>query len=210
MKSFKEKIAEYKEKKEEKDSKVSKKWEKGTLRNQKKLRAKSLIYNYRNVDKGKGLDMNLTEDWVIENIFRKKCIYCGEHDWRELGCDRKDNTKGHTTDNVVCACKRCNMIRGDQFTMDEMKMIGKVIKMLNEKRKKVLKLDRKMRNGEKNPDHLRKAKRVAKCDKYGRIVEKYHSAAVTEEYGYVAKMVRRACERFNDGYTYRGFLWRYI
>lgn len=52
-------------------------------------------------------DCDLTVPWFIENIFTK-CIYCGETDWKKLGCDRIDNSKAHTIENVVPCCLDCN------------------------------------------------------------------------------------------------------
>lgn len=71
-------------------------------------RAMSLANNYKTIDKKYGRDNNIDGQWILDNIFTKKCIYCGESDWTKLGCDRIDNTKGHTTDNVVCSCWNCN------------------------------------------------------------------------------------------------------
>lgn len=84
-------------------------------------RATNLKGNYINMDKIKGFptDKNVDEDWIIENIFGSSCIYCGESDWTKLGCDRIDNTKGHTPDNVVCSCWDCNNERKNKFTVEE-------------------------------------------------------------------------------------------
>ena len=78
----------------------------------KEYRADRLIRNYKGKDDKYGrTGFNLTRDWVIEKIFNSSCIYCGEKDWRKLGCDRIDNEKAHTTDNCVCACWNCNIER---------------------------------------------------------------------------------------------------
>lgn len=55
----------------------------------------------------------------MENIFTSKCIYCGDDNWEHLGCDRKDNSKPHTSDNIVCACGICNAERSDNYTVEE-------------------------------------------------------------------------------------------
>lgn len=72
-------------------------------------RANNLISGYKRKDKlyNRG-DCTLTSDWVVNNIFNSKCIYCGETDWKLLGCDRIDNSLAHTEDNVVCCCGKCN------------------------------------------------------------------------------------------------------
>lgn len=73
-------------------------------------RAHKLITAYRQSDKlykrGEG---DLTAEWIVENILSKPCHYCGETDWHKLGCDRVDNSKPHTKDNVVACCKECNI-----------------------------------------------------------------------------------------------------
>lgn len=77
--------------------------------NDKNYNAGSKIRRYRQSDLlYKRGECTLTNEWFIENILNKKCIYCGETDWHLLGADRIDNSKPHTEDNVVCCCKRCN------------------------------------------------------------------------------------------------------
>lgn len=90
-------------------------------RKTKQGRANQLRSRYIETDKKKGFpaDQIIDTNWIIENIFNTPCIYCGESDWRKLGADRIDNTKGHTPDNVVCSCWNCNKERGDKFTPDE-------------------------------------------------------------------------------------------
>ena len=57
-------------------------------------------------------ESTLTPEWIIDNIFSSKCVYCGESDWHKLGCDRKDNSLPHTEDNVVPCCFECNRKKG--------------------------------------------------------------------------------------------------
>lgn len=77
-------------------------------------RAYRLYKAYMEFDKKMGLDTDITPEWIIENIFNHKCNWCGETDWRKMGCDRIDNTKGHTIDNVVPSCGKCNIHRGSK------------------------------------------------------------------------------------------------
>lgn len=84
-------------------------------------RAAHLLYAYRQMDELKGVETDLTPEWVIENIFKSKCYYCEEADWTKLGTDRIDNTKGHTMDNCICACGKCNVERGDRYSVEEFK-----------------------------------------------------------------------------------------
>lgn len=76
-------------------------------------RAKHLVDSYTGCDKSHNRgECSVTVQWIVEHIFGGSCIYCGETDWKKLGCDRIDNTKAHTPDNCVCACKSCNTKRG--------------------------------------------------------------------------------------------------
>lgn len=75
-------------------------------------RANNLLCSYRKSDKGHNRgECTLTKEWIIENIFKSACVYCGETDWKKLGCDRIDDTRPHTPENCVCACKKCNTER---------------------------------------------------------------------------------------------------
>lgn len=56
---------------------------------------------------------------------------------KNIGCDRIDNNKGHSIDNVVPCCNICNTVRGNNFTVDEMKLLGSLIKkIINNRGKK--------------------------------------------------------------------------
>lgn len=78
-------------------------------------RALKLIGSYKHNDEHfRRGDCTLTAEWVIDNIFAKSCVYCGENDWLKLGCDRIDNDKPHTPENVVPCCAECNRKRGQR------------------------------------------------------------------------------------------------
>ena len=75
----------------------------------KERRASRLCYDYKKEDNLKDLQgFNITQKWILENIFSSSCVYCGDSDWRHLGCDRIDNSLPHTPDNCVCSCWNCN------------------------------------------------------------------------------------------------------
>ncbi len=59
--------------------------------------------------------------------------YCG--DTNRIGLDRIDNSKGHTKDNTVPCCYECNCARNNNFSFEEMKILGKTIKQIKESRK---------------------------------------------------------------------------
>lgn len=76
-------------------------------------RANNLLNSYRRNDRkhNRG-ECTIKAKWIVENIFSKCCVYCGETDWTKLGCDRIDNSKPHTPENVVPCCKPCNSKKG--------------------------------------------------------------------------------------------------
>ena len=88
-------------------------------------RAESLLGSYNIRDKQRGFDTSLNVDskWIIENIFNQQCVYCGESDWRKLGIDRIDNNRGHTPDNCICSCRKCNENRSDRYSVEEFKLL---------------------------------------------------------------------------------------
>jgi len=57
-----------------------------------------------------------------------KCHYCGQvlttlngsTTIDSLNIDRKDNEKGYALDNIVLACRRCNSIKGNWLTYQQM------------------------------------------------------------------------------------------
>lgn len=72
-------------------------------------RASYLVSDYKQNDKKSGRpEGDLTAQWVVENILTKPCAHCGETDWRKIGCNRLDNSKSHTMDNVEPCCWKCN------------------------------------------------------------------------------------------------------
>ena len=54
----------------------------------------------------------------------------------KIGCDRVDNSKGHTKDNVVPCCITCNTVRNRNFSVSEMLRIGSIIRLIKEERVK--------------------------------------------------------------------------
>lgn len=102
-----------------------------------KLRAKAskMISAYKVKDYKNGCNIcDIDIDWMIDNILKKKCVYCGD-DFR-VGCDRIDNNKGHTKDNVVPCCIECNTARNNNFSFEEMKILGQTIAKIKKDRKK--------------------------------------------------------------------------
>lgn len=89
-------------------------------------RALMLVKDYRQNDrKYKRGNIDFDAKWIVDNIFSSTCVYCGESDWTKLGCDRKDNSKPHTKDNVVCSCFKCNAKKGSLSYDEYIKRLGK-------------------------------------------------------------------------------------
>jgi hypothetical protein len=92
----------------------------------------SFLSNYKTYDSRKKLEYNLTVEWYIHNIQSKPCHYCGRV-CDKMGCDRIDNSKGHTQDNCLPCCLECNQARSDAFTVTEMELcIGPSINMVKQ------------------------------------------------------------------------------
>lgn len=88
-------------------------------------RALRLAGHYRREDiKYKRGECTVDEKWIIDNIFHKACTYCGETDWKKLGCDRKDNSLPHTPDNCVPCCFDCNRKKNTLSYDEYTKMLG--------------------------------------------------------------------------------------
>lgn len=117
---------EYRKKNDARRKEVKKAWNKA---NKKKMSAYNKQFyqtitgmaarrrnHYLADDKEKGFDtaQTITAKWIAENILTASCIYCHDTEPYHLGCDRIDESKGHTPDNVVCACPVCNWERSLQ------------------------------------------------------------------------------------------------
>jgi len=70
---------------------------------------KFIYVDSRQADRKASRENDLTKEFILAEII-KGCAYCGEMTIR-MTLDRKDNDKGHTQDNVVPACIRCNFTR---------------------------------------------------------------------------------------------------
>lgn len=100
------------------NSEKSKKWKEA---HQIEYRAIMLNSHYKIEDekynRGKG---NLTTKWIIDNIFSQPCAHCGKKGWQIIGCNRLDNSKPHTKDNVEPCCRECNAkLRGKDIVKEQ-------------------------------------------------------------------------------------------
>ena len=72
---------------------------------------KYIYWDSRAFDRKAGFDNDLDRGF-IRGLIQHGCRYCGETSLR-MTLDRVDNSQGHTRDNVVPCCIRCNYLRGD-------------------------------------------------------------------------------------------------
>lgn len=98
-----------------------------------RAKASKMCSSYRIKDLKKRLEYDLNIDWFIENIIKKKCVYCGDD--KNIGCDRKENNIGHVKSNVSPCCYTCNVVRNNIFSVGEMMELGKTISAIKKKRK---------------------------------------------------------------------------
>jgi hypothetical protein len=88
-----------------------------------------LVKAYRSSDKKRGLLNNIFIKEAKE-LFKKSCYYCGAT--TKIGLDRIDNTKGHTLDNVLTCCEKCNNILSD-LPMEAKEILKKGLTEIREK-----------------------------------------------------------------------------
>ena len=81
-----------------------------SYKNKKNGRAMMLFHNYRIMDikNGFGDVIDFDAQWITDNIFTNCCPHCGKSGWKIMGCNRIDNSKPHTKDNVEPCCEKCN------------------------------------------------------------------------------------------------------
>lgn len=89
--------------------------------------------NYRYKCRKKNLFWDLSSEQFY-TLTQKPCVYCGiapsngRLPFIYNGLDRKDNNLGYTPDNVAPCCARCNGIKGDILSYEDMKIAMRAIK----------------------------------------------------------------------------------
>jgi hypothetical protein len=69
------------------------------------------IKAYRHNDKIRFPECETVEKYRAIELMKQPCYYCGKKE--ALGLDRIDSTQGHSEDNIVPCCEKCNNILGD-------------------------------------------------------------------------------------------------
>jgi len=87
-------------------------------------RDRMILDNSRREDKRNNLKTEITREQICE-LINKPCHYCGET-CIPIGIDRVDNNKGHTNNNIVSCCIRCNSLKSDMPTQAWMKLVPTV------------------------------------------------------------------------------------
>lgn len=83
-------------------------------------RAISLANGYKYLDKRSNIGVSsLTPKWIYDNILFKSCVHCGKTGWNVIGCNRLDNSKPHTMDNVEPCCLECNLKLEGEYYKDK-------------------------------------------------------------------------------------------
>lgn len=105
-----------------------------------------ILHVYRNNAKRRNIKFTITLEDILGVIY-ENCLYCGAKPYNVMtttsgsgkkvnykllymGMDRKDNKKGYTPDNIVPCCKRCNRIKSDLFTFEEMLKLSEFLRGL--------------------------------------------------------------------------------
>ena len=85
----------------------------------------------------RGKDWSLSKD-QFDTLTKLNCYYCELPLGKcGVGLDRLNNNLGYILSNVVPCCIICNYARYNQFTVDEMKKLGSVIKEIKMDRLRV-------------------------------------------------------------------------
>ena len=95
-------------------------------------RTSKMLSQYRLSDKKRNMECDITLEEFRKDYATKNCVYC--YTDKRIGLDRLNNSKGHTKDNVAPCCYECNVARSNNFSYDEMLIIGKAIKEVRSNR----------------------------------------------------------------------------
>jgi hypothetical protein len=105
------------------------------------------IYSYlKGSAKARNINFNISESVFIKWYTTQKrlCVYCKRTEKESikdrqgkiyrLTIDRKDNNKGYILKNLALCCHKCNEIKSNIFTYEEMISIGNILKLIYRKR----------------------------------------------------------------------------
>ncbi len=90
-------------------------------------------FKRRAKDRGIKFELTFEEFCHLRAYKDEKCFYCGITNG-PFSVDRLDNTKGYSVSNCVVACFRCNKIKSSEFVAEEMKILGRALRKIDEMR----------------------------------------------------------------------------
>lgn len=78
--------------------------------------------------KRKGMEWGLSLEEYAQ-LFRKSCFYCGKSTSSQgaIGLDRKINSIGYISGNVVTCCRDCNVVKSNVLSVEEMLVAMKAV-----------------------------------------------------------------------------------
>lgn len=125
----------------EKHRRIALEWQRANPERTREIRAKTvsgLKNRYSRAiwrAKRRKLSWKIPKD-SFAHLIAQPCTYCsGKLDSSGCGLDRLDNSKGYEPGNVVPSCGKCNRIRGDRLTHEEMRAaMSAVLSLRNKKR----------------------------------------------------------------------------
>lgn len=86
-------------------------------------------YKLKDRQRGQVTEVTIAQ---LREMIALGCVYCGDKE--RVGLDRINNSIGHTVTNVVPCCYPCNTARNDNFSYEEMIVIGRAIRAVKEAR----------------------------------------------------------------------------
>jgi hypothetical protein len=91
--------------------------------------------NVSNLARRQGKEWALTEE-AWQAIISAPCFYCGlpNDSGFGAGMDRLNNMMGYIEGNVVSCCYECNTARSDNFSPEEMRVVGAAIRAIKLRR----------------------------------------------------------------------------
>jgi len=84
-------------------------------------------------DRNKKFNLSFEEFCKIRTYKKEKCFYCGTNRG-PFSIERLDNAKGYSVSNCVVACWRCNKMKSKDYTMKEMKILGRALRKIDKMR----------------------------------------------------------------------------
>jgi hypothetical protein len=94
-----------------------------------KTKVDSLFRTYRLEAKKRAWPFMLPFD-LFKDLLTDSCYYCGEPPEPYNGIDRVDNSRGYFEDNVVTACKQCNLAKAKGSQIDYIHWLARVLNRL--------------------------------------------------------------------------------